>query len=170
MKKFKEGNMIFTSRFSKAKAIISYLLCFTTLVISTYNYNLNRPLFSGLIILLVFLFWITGFYEKIEVTNDNIVFENTHLIPFFKRSKKYKYSEIDSIELEGKLRKRDFLNYQYLSLILPGFIIVNNTIKVNLKSNTSFTQLSQISQEELLIVFSLLKQKSKNNFAVKISA
>lgn len=148
---------------------MSYLICFSTLIIAITNYNLNKPLFNGLILLLLFLFWITGFYEKIKVTNDYILFENAHLIPFFNRGKKYIYSEIDSIELEGKTKKKDFMKYQYLSVILPGFFLINNIIKVNLKTNNLSTHLSEISQEEFTAIFHLLNQKANDRFTVKLS-
>ncbi len=156
------------SRYSKVKSLIVYGLCTVVLIVSLSNFNENRVLFSILIMLLVFFYWITGFYDEVVVTDSELKISNAHLIPVFRKNKCYPFDIIDLITIEAKYRSKDYFYYQYLSSQLPGFFLTTNCISIQFKDGSHKNHITQLSQQQLDNISTFLKRESKDCIKIKM--
>lgn len=161
--------MRYFSVYSKIKSLVVYGLCTLVLIISLINFSENRLLFSLLLISLAFLYWITGFYDEVIISESEIQIVNAHLIPFFKRTKCYSFATIDLVTINAKYKNKDYSYYQYLSFVLPGFFLINNSISFRIKDGSTQKHITQLTKQQLEKISILLKRRSNDLVKVELS-
>jgi hypothetical protein len=138
------------SSFGRKKAIFSFFFCLVILFFCLLKYYYNSTFFFIVILLTICMAWISGYYDGIVLYENRIEIVNRHLVPIFSRVKIVKFETIKEINFKNTYYKRDFYRNQIMSLILPGFSIINNSMEFFFNNGEKKVFTSQIQGEGLL--------------------
>ena len=141
--------------------ILLFLLAY---VLSVFKQN--QILFSIFLGIIIFLAFLSG-YSQIKVYNNKVEIIGKGFFRINTSIKTFYFEQINSIDVTLKLDRSQFITFELFSIFRPSFGLSSwNEFVIFLNDGNKKSFTSKIYSEDLVKVFELIKDESKNKIII----
>jgi hypothetical protein len=157
-------HLLFTGelKYQKYRDIIWKVLSICIAIYCSFYFSEN-PVVIGIIVLFLLYVFILPGHEIMHVYEDLIEFKvQNPIIPFFTKSRQFKFDEIVSIDSNLQFGKKE----QFLSDLTNSSMMrlsYWNTLKFTFKSGKQTTISSKIYKADILKAFEIIQKQTQNS-------